>query len=74
MIIFLSLKCLTIFSTALVIGYLKPFLLEMVVVGGGIRWLRVCMQLEGCGEPTCVYDRKRGGSNYCHFVAYILIT
>ena len=39
--------------------------------GGGIRWLRVCMQLEGCGEPTCVYDRKRGGGQIIAILLHI---
>ena len=73
MIILLSLKWFTVFfSMELLIGYLKTFPLEMG--GGGVRWVGVRLQW---GEVEVVASEHvstmGGGSNFCHFGAYVLI-
>ena len=67
MIIFLSLKCFSVyFSMALFIGYLK----HPIGNSGGLKWYEY---VRNGGPLACVRVRTmgEGGSNLCHFGAYV---
>ena len=53
----------------LLIAYLKISPLELE----GVIWASVGIQWEGHSKHTCAYDGGRGGSNYGHFGANLLI-
>ena len=70
MIIFLSLKCFTVFlPMELLLGYSKTFLLEVV---GAAQMGKSSTQWEGVVASVNLRTMGRG-SNFYHFGAYVLI-
>ena len=69
MIIFLSLKCFSLFLFGIFIGYLNTFPLE---IAGGFEWHEYVHNGGARSMRTCAYDGG-GGSNFCHSGAYVLL-